>query len=68
MVKFVAQLKVISDPFEASTYQGPVISKTQYDRVMNYIECGKQDGASIITGGKRHGKEGYFIEPVRHVS
>lgn len=32
---------------------------------MNYVECGKQEGAKVITGGKRHGKEGYFIEPVR---
>lgn len=31
---------------------------------MNYVECGKQEGATVITGGKRHGKTGYFIEPV----
>jgi aldehyde dehydrogenase (NAD+) len=33
---------------------------------MNYIECGVAEGAKIITGGKRHGKIGYFIEPVSH--
>jgi aldehyde dehydrogenase (NAD+) len=34
---------------------------------MNYVECGVQEGATIITGGKRHGKAGYFIEPVSHL-
>jgi acyl-CoA reductase-like NAD-dependent aldehyde dehydrogenase len=52
------------DPFEPSTYQGPQVSQTQYDRIMNYVECGKQEGATVLTGGKRHGKTGYFIEPV----
>ena len=31
---------------------------------MNYVECGKQEGAKVITGGKRSGDKGYFIEPV----
>lgn len=59
-----AQGLKVGDPFEESTYQGPQISQTQYDRIMNYVECGKQEGATVITGGKRHGKKGYFIEPV----
>jgi aldehyde dehydrogenase (NAD+) len=53
-----------SDPFDPSTYQGPQISQTQYDRIMNYIESGKQEGAKVLTGGERYGKTGYFIEPV----
>jgi len=60
--KVTQQLKV-GDPFETATYQGPQVSQTQYDRIMNYVECGKQEGATVITGGKRHGKTGYFIEP-----
>lgn len=68
--KFVEKFKAataklqVGDPFDATTYQGPQVSQTQYDRIMNYVECGKQEGASLITGGKRHGKAGYFIEPV----
>ena len=30
---------------------------------MGYIESGKNDGATVHVGGKRHGTEGYFIEP-----
>lgn len=36
----------------------------QYDRIMGYVESGKQEGAKVLSGGKRHGKEGFFIEPV----
>ncbi|WVQ81639.1 hypothetical protein IAT38_003763 [Cryptococcus sp. DSM 104549] len=67
--KFVKAFKEVTsklqvgDPFAAATYQGPQVSQTQYDRIMNYVECGKQEGATVITGGKRHGKTGYFIEP-----
>jgi acyl-CoA reductase-like NAD-dependent aldehyde dehydrogenase len=32
-------------------------------RIMGYIDSGKQDGATVVTGGDRHGKEGYFINP-----
>ncbi|KAK4686290.1 aldehyde dehydrogenase (NAD+), partial [Tremellales sp. Uapishka_1] len=54
---------VVGDPFSPESYQGPQVSQTQYDRIMNYVECGKQEGATVISGGKRHGKTGYFIEP-----
>jgi acyl-CoA reductase-like NAD-dependent aldehyde dehydrogenase len=43
--------------------QEPIIDKIQYDRVMNFIESGKQEGAKCETGGKRFGEKGYFIEP-----
>ncbi|MCO5608923.1 hypothetical protein L7F22_063141 [Adiantum nelumboides] len=60
-----AKVKGISvgDPFQATTFQGPQVSQLQYDRIMAYIDSGKKDGAQILTGGGRHGKEGYFIEP-----
>lgn len=44
---------------------GPVISQRQMERVMSYIELGKQEGATLIAGGHvRPDKgSGYFIEP-----
>lgn len=54
---------VVGDPFAADTFQGPQVSKLQYDRIMNYIQSGKEAGAKVETGGERHGKEGYFIQP-----
>merc|ERR1711939_271830 len=54
---------VVGDPFASDTFQGPQVSKLQFDRIMNYIQAGKDAGAKVETGGDRHGKEGYFIQP-----
>ena len=54
---------VVGDPFHPETFQGPQVSQLQYDRIMHYIEAGKQAGARVVTGGERHGEEGYFIKP-----
>lgn len=32
-------------------------------RVMGYIQSGKQEGAKVHVGGNQHGNEGYFIQP-----
>ncbi|WP_321396254.1 aldehyde dehydrogenase family protein [Emcibacter sp.] len=41
----------------------PLVSEIQLERVMNYIDIGRQEGASVVTGGKRRGDTGYFVEP-----
>jgi aldehyde dehydrogenase (NAD+) len=53
----------VGDPFDPSTTQGPQVSQEQFDRVMGYIDAGKKEGAKMLTGGKRVGDKGYFIEP-----
>jgi len=42
---------------------GPVISERQMERVLGYIDVGRDEGAHIVTGGQRIGSRGYFIEP-----
>lgn len=54
---------IVGDPFHPDTFQGPQVSQLQFDRVMSYIEHGKQEGATVECGGARHGTEGYFIQP-----
>ncbi|KAL2670242.1 hypothetical protein Neosp_014709 [[Neocosmospora] mangrovei] len=54
---------VLGDPFDAETWQGPQISKVQYEKVLSYIEEGKKSGARLVYGGVAHGQKGYFIEP-----
>lgn len=39
------------------------VDKAQYERVLGYIEQGKAEGATVLTGGKPCGKKGYYIEP-----
>lgn len=56
------QMKV-GPGIDAETEMGPLISQEQIERVSKYLQSGKDDGASVITGGERLGKKGYFISP-----
>ncbi|KAJ7606683.1 aldehyde dehydrogenase domain-containing protein [Roridomyces roridus] len=58
-----AQSIQVGDPFAPGIDQGPQVSQIQYDRIMSYIDSGKQEGATVHTGGERHGTEGFFIKP-----
>ncbi|THU91051.1 aldehyde dehydrogenase [Dendrothele bispora CBS 962.96] len=51
------------DPFSSTTLHGPQISDNQFKRVMGYIDSGKADGATMLTGGERIGSEGFYIKP-----
>ncbi|KAF8429233.1 aldehyde dehydrogenase domain-containing protein [Tirmania nivea] len=53
----------IGDPFAESTFQGPQISRIQWERIMAYIASGQSEGAKLVTGGTKHGDKGYFIAP-----
>jgi len=56
----------LGDPLDPETQMGPLISKAQHDKVLGYIEIGKQE-AELVTGGgapKLQGFEGgFFVEP-----
>ncbi|KAL5200569.1 hypothetical protein ABZP36_021772 [Zizania latifolia] len=54
---------VVGDPFDPRVNQGPQVDKAQYERVLSFIEHGKAEGATVLTGGKACGKAGYYIEP-----
>jgi len=49
----------IEDP---ANYMGPVINKAAMTSILGYIDQGKKEGR-LMTGGKRTGAAGYFIEP-----
>jgi acyl-CoA reductase-like NAD-dependent aldehyde dehydrogenase len=48
---------------EPDTQLGPLISAEQEERVRGYIEAGKAEGAELVTGGKKRGDDGWFVEP-----
>ncbi|MEE2768863.1 MAG: aldehyde dehydrogenase family protein [Actinomycetota bacterium] len=53
------------DPTDLSVLQGPQISRRQQERVLGYIEQGKNEGATVVTGGGRpaHLDRGWYVEP-----
>jgi aldehyde dehydrogenase (NAD+) len=53
------------DPTQPANLQGPQISKRQQQRVLEYLERGKKEGARLITGGgaPEHLRKGYYVEP-----
>jgi len=53
----------LGNPLDPTTEQGPQIDQAQFDKIMHYIDLGKKEGAQCLTGGKRFGDRGYFIEP-----
>jgi aldehyde dehydrogenase (NAD+) len=58
-----ARKRVVGDPFDPRTNQGPQVDRTQFERVMGYIESGHREGAALACGGDRVGERGYFIQP-----
>lgn len=53
----------VGHALDEGTRMGPLVSKAQLERVSGYIDRGRADGATIVTGGGRIGTDGYFIEP-----
>ncbi|HEY6271629.1 MAG TPA: aldehyde dehydrogenase family protein [Terriglobales bacterium] len=58
-----AKRRTVGDPLDPATEQGPQVDDVQFDKVMSYIESGKQQGAKMLCGGDRVGDRGYFIRP-----
>ena len=53
----------VGDPEDTDTQMGAQVSKEQFDKILEYIDSGKQEGARLVTGGERCGEKGYFIKP-----
>jgi aldehyde dehydrogenase (NAD+) len=53
----------LGDPLDPATEQGPQVNQEQFDKVMHYIDLGRKEGAQCLTGGKRFGSRGYYVEP-----
>ncbi|HZB83727.1 MAG TPA: aldehyde dehydrogenase [Rubrobacteraceae bacterium] len=57
----------LGDPLDTETEMGPVAFKEQLEKIEGYVQAGKEEGATLVCGGKRPDsdglKHGYFIEP-----
>lgn len=64
--KKIQEVSILGDPFDEKTWQGPQVSKAQYDRVLSYVQSGLDEGAHLETGGepfKELNGKGYFVKP-----
>lgn len=52
----------VGSPEDVSTYMGPVSHEASYNKVLSYIEIGKEEGR-LMTGGEADDSKGYFIQP-----
>ncbi len=64
LTKIVGEARV-GPGIEPETQIGPLVSKTQLERVLGYISEGNREGARLVAGGKRPEGlgSGYFVEP-----
>ena len=53
----------MGDPMDPDTSFGPMVSQRQMDIVLGYIAKGQDEGARLVTGGKKVGAEGFWVEP-----
>jgi aldehyde dehydrogenase (NAD+) len=65
IAKSALEKVVYGDPTDPRVFQGPVVSRRQQERVLDYIQTGTAEGARLVTGGAvpKHLDPGFFVEP-----
>ncbi|WP_019377459.1 aldehyde dehydrogenase family protein [Virgibacillus halodenitrificans] len=58
-----AQATKLGNGMDPETEMGPLVSKKQFERVLDYIKIGKEEGARLVVGGEREFDKGYFVQP-----
>ncbi|XP_056141538.1 aldehyde dehydrogenase, mitochondrial-like [Lampris incognitus] len=58
-----AKRRVVGDPFNLNTEQGPQVDEEQFKKILGYISSGKREGAKLMCGGGEAADRGYFIQP-----
>lgn len=53
----------VGAPSDRATAMGPIVSQAQMQRVLDYVDIGVKEGATLVTGGARVGNRGYFVSP-----
>ena len=68
-VKSMLPMLKIGDPRDPATVLGPLISEQQRSRVEGYVASGLEQGAELVTGGKRPEgfEKGFYYEPTLFV-
>lgn len=61
----MARDAVVGDPLDPATQIGPIASRGEYDKVLRYVQAGRDGGARLAAGGgtRRLNGKGLFVEP-----
>lgn len=62
-VTSIAAAMRIGPGLEPKTQLGPLVSEKQLQRVAGYVQTGLAEGATVVSGGARHGDRGWFHQP-----
>jgi betaine-aldehyde dehydrogenase len=54
---------VLGDPFVDGVSMGPVINEAALSKITGYLDGAEAEGATLVTGGKRADRDGWFVEP-----
>jgi aldehyde dehydrogenase len=58
---------VVGDPLDPNTMMGAQASSDQFEKILNYVNIGKQEGAELLTGGEAYNNakypKGYYLKP-----
>ncbi len=54
--------EIVPGKVTEGAWMGPVVSQSQFDKVTEYIEIGKEEGA-LVLGGKADDSEGWYVQP-----
>ncbi len=69
MARCLKRIEAITmgDTLDTSTMMGAQVSNDQYEKILNYIDIGKQEGAELLIGGNKYDNttypNGYYIQP-----
>lgn len=69
MARCIKRIEAITmgDTLDGNTMMGAQASNDQYEKILNYIDIGKQEGAELLTGGGKYENKtfpnGYYIQP-----
>jgi len=69
MARCLRRIKAITmdDPLDTNTMMGKQASNDQYEKILNYIDIGKQEGAEVLIGGGAYNNRtypnGYYVMP-----
>jgi betaine-aldehyde dehydrogenase len=58
----------VGDPLDEESEMGPLVSRQQLDTVEKYVAIGKDEGATLATGGHRLSGSGFYYEPTIFVN